>query len=303
MAKILTILDWSKASTYNPTTVNNQNDEMRPGRGQKSSEFLVPFFCELANIQTSPFTNAVSNSIIELDNLAIQVDHIIDKHDSLIKNGASIENFPDLSNKIIKCLDAIKDYPGYKRVTVETLEAVKHSFKYNTAERHQVYYLEGGKQSNICTTLYLYPLIKHLHFQCTSQQFDLKKLFILISNYIQLVDDFTDLFVDLESQVLTPVTRKYYSLYSESNSYNIDNTFVFLITLVKDKLEEYLLIIESEIKDIFGTNVPNSILHEWYMFHTLLAALPLPSVNDRIEQKKYLELVHGIKPPILCYIN
>ena len=154
---------------------------------------LTPFLIKVLGIGESSLTIAISKSIVDLDNLAQQIDAEIDVENSTMPIGLNYNNFENLELKIVECFSHLSNAENLEKLISDTLECVNRSFKYNTSERHLIYNFRNTEFCG-CTTYYLFPLVKYL-FTHSKFQTKNERLFFLVANYIQLLDDYIDVFV------------------------------------------------------------------------------------------------------------
>ena len=269
----------------------------------KASEHIVPFVLKIFQLNETDLSRAVAASIYKLDNLAIKIDSLIDLPKTYKIQSYSILDFKDLETEIIDCLLPLREYAGFEKLVNSTLDYVNISFKYNTSERHIIYDLNEGTDFSSCTTYYLYPLIKYL-IETENIQISPKRIFLLIANYVQLLDDTNDVFEDIRAGIKTPISSM---LVKKENSF-IDYEsplppFLQLINDVKRKTNEITQAITQAINDLNGEQYCSEIMAEWNNFQYLLNLFPVPFRNNRKEQLEYLKNIKYITPPMLCYIG
>ncbi|MEO8648773.1 MAG: hypothetical protein ABI539_06370, partial [Acidobacteriota bacterium] len=160
-----------------------------------AAQMMIPFLLELLDIRESVRTRAISDSVVELDNLARQFDTAIDTTGLGIKGPISVGDFEGLESGVIGCLEGLSNYKSYKQLVKETIDCVNLSFRFNTIDRYRIYDLNSPKSIG-CTTYYLLPLINEL-FAIKRTGSKAAKLFLLTANYLQVLDDFVDLPADI----------------------------------------------------------------------------------------------------------
>lgn len=285
-----------------PSTIFLKDKSFKKIHGN-ASEYIVPFILNIYNIKESELTKAISKCIIDLDNLAIKIDSIIDSKNYKGFTSLSIRDFNGLSKKIEACLIHLKDRKNHGQLVEFTINCINVSFKYNTTERHLVYDLGTNISSSRCTTFYLYPLIDYL-IRSNKKQVNSKPIFILLANCVQLLDDFVDLFHDVDSEISTPISKRFIEIYSTNlTSAFVQTPFTLLVNEVKIKISCFLNEIINEIKNIEDCQRNKKILAEFYSFYSELEDIPVPSSNNRLVQENYLQRIYNIIPPILCYIG
>ncbi len=270
----------------------------------KASEHIVPFFLETFEIKRTKLTNSISNVIVELDNLALQIDKVIDDSNVKITGTPTFENFKNLENKIIDCFSPLVGQPGLESLIIDTLKSVNISFKFNTTRRHLIYNFNKGVSYSGCTTFYLFPLISYLGLQ-SPNHFDVKHVFSLISNYIQILDDYIDVFDDINLKIVTPVTKRLQEIENREKIINTGQSSLEILTSdVIFKLRDYLDEIEIEITRIRGNNKNNNVfLNNWHKFHDDFSKVLFPLTHSLIEDLNYLQKIHEITPPFICYVS
>ena len=168
----------------------------------QSSRLLVPFLVGLYGIEQSPIVSAINTSVQKLDNLAIEVDTILDEN-----NPES--SIPDLEEKVSECLSDLSNLINTERLHQEIMDDISKSLMWNTSGRSRVYCLSGGKRLG-STMLYLRPLMHLLVSQALMGKWSIARpLFIEIANYVQFLDDVSDLHEDIDAGIKTPVTIAY----------------------------------------------------------------------------------------------
>lgn len=268
------------------------------GKKAVASNFLISFICEVLSIQETDFTNKVSNTIIELDNLAIKIDSILDN--DILPNTLTIQQIKENENlelKVTECFSYLKDYPNLNSLIKETLSYVDISFKYNTSLRYKVYSLDKYElTNNTCTTLYLLPIINYMSETIApNSKSSISNIFILASNYIQLVDDFLDLFEDINSNCITPISVKFSSL---RENLDMSDAYVQLKDIVAEKMHEYIKKINEEI---LIDNEFHNILNDLDKFNKDFLKIKFHKKLSRVEIDLFLKNLRKSVPPIVSY--
>jgi len=269
----------------------------------RASEYITPFILKVYRISENPLTLSISKCITDLDNLAIQIDTIIDSKKTQIRSTLSVENINGLESKIVNCLNYLKGLKGYYELVSSTLDCVNLSFKFNTIDRHKIYDFSKNTNYSCCTTYYLFPLIRYLT-SIYNVSFDPRHIYLLIANYVQMLDDFVDLFLDIKSGIRTPITEEFVEVkHLFIPSSDVQTPFTALVNNVKLKLAEILHEIDIEICRVGGKQHSYDILKGWYKFHYNMEILPVPTQNNLFDQLQYLKKLNDITPPMLCYIS
>ena len=275
--------------------------DVKKSKKGKASEYAVPFFLKVFDLKETSLSNSISNCVTNLDNLAIQIDSLIDSKEFQSTSDLSIEKFDDLENKIIDCFNPLSGQPILAQLIAVTLDYVNTSFYLNTSKRHLVYILERDALCVTCTTMYLIPLMQYLS-TLSKTPVEINRIFIPMANYIQLLDDFIDVFNDINSNIATPVTERFFKIsHNLSALPTIESSFGVLTYDVKQKLDDYLKVIEQEIHKICGKKKANDILRDWRRFHYVFPNIPVPPRDNNWEQLNYLRDIYNITPPMLCY--
>jgi hypothetical protein len=200
---------------------------------------------------------------------------------------------------IVECFSHLNGFPQLEKLIAETLRCVNTSFKYNTIERYSIYNLKNIEFKG-CTTFYLFPLLNYL-FSHSPFKAKNERLFFLVANYIQILDDYIDIFDDIDLKIKTPITIRFYEIES-SFIYREKNAFDILTNEVQYILLSYLNAIKTETL-LINKNINDELFKEWNLFNTRFQAIHFPLNSNITEQKKYLKTIHGIIPPIICYIG
>jgi len=268
-------------------------------RESNAAFHLVPFLLKVLEIEKSELTDAISKSIVELDDLAQQIDAVIDIDNSPISNELSYTKFKNLELKIVECFSYFTGLPKLEILIADTLKCVNTSFNYNTVGRHTIYNLKNT-EFNGCTTFYLFPLVKYLFslskFAVTNERF-----FFLIANYIQILDDYIDVFDDRDLQIKTPVTDRLHELESSHPKHHkTESSFQLLTDEVFETLYKYFYAIQFEAKQI-NKNISNEVFSEWQIFHNDFQKIIFPMKANEKELKKYQKEIMIRIPQIVCY--
>jgi hypothetical protein len=290
----------NEMSFFSDQHVNPYRSHSKKNKGGRASEHMVPFFMKILDSKESNLTNAISQCIIDLDNLAINIDSQIDAPGSQLINGAAIDRFDNLESKIVDCFHPLSHIPEFRDLIIETINCVNISFRFNTTQRHLLYNFDSDIYFGGCTTYYLFPLVKYLS-SLTSRVIDIDNIFLLAANYIQLLDDFIDVFDDIDLKISTPVTAKFIENIQNQTVFSDQSAFEILIVDVKKRLDDYLKILDMEIYKIRDQKSSAPLFFELHRFHSELAMITLKKGNDRIIMKQYLQEVFEIIPPIVCY--
>jgi hypothetical protein len=269
----------------------------------KSSHYIVPFLLTVFDLEKSDTTNAIEKAIIELDDLAIRVDSIIDSLDcNSFSIAPCVKLISKLDESIRECLFPLKNHSKYQELITETLCCVEMSLQYNTVDRHLIYDLQKELDVTKCTTYYLFPLLCFL-ISHSKTSYRRKDIFYLIANYIQIIDDFVDVFDDVKSDTPTPISTWYKKKKQDCcSSLTTQNTpFENLVHIVIRKTEDYLFAIENEL-DLINPRKGKQLLSEWYQFQSQFKLVPIPNGNET-QAKQYLKKVRKIVPPIISYTS
>lgn len=260
---------------------------------------LVPFLLKILDIQKSDLTIAISNSIVDLDNLAQQIDAKIDIEDGITSNEINYTKFEILELNIIECFSHMIHTPHLEKLIVETLECVNTSFKYNTVKRHSIYNLKNTEFDG-CTTFYLFPLVKYL-FNQSKYQIKNERLFFLVANYIQMLDDYIDVFDDKKLKIETPVTIRFNKIISSKcQKNNLADSFAILSKEILQSLNRYFQEIQIEVSRI-NKYFSIDLFDEWNIFHTYFQNTEVSLDWNEIDLKKHLKKLHKKIPQIICY--
>lgn len=272
-------------------------------KGQKeryASYHLVPFFLRFLGLKESEMTKAISKSIVDLDELAQQIDAVIDNKSNSVSDYFTFQNFKGLEIKIVDCFSYLSDSPQLHNLITDTLVHVNKSFKYNTVDRHLIYNLKNS-DCNGCTTYYLFPLIKYL-FSFSQHTLLNEHFLILTANYTQILDDFIDLFDDIKFNIKTPITVRLKQIERSFEFSRRKTAFEILAVEVIFCLNSYLSEIQIEAKRL-NNNMPDYLFSEWNKFHKQLEMIQVPRSLSKEAQKKYLKIIHEITPPVICYVS
>lgn len=289
---------------YTPSHVKELQSVNKTKNNKQSSAYnIIPFLADIFKISDYDLIKSYSKCIIELDNLAKQIDKELDtnaekKNQSFIV-APSIQSFEGLDVKITDSFSYLVGLTDLENLISETMEAINVSFKYNTTDRHKIYNLSNTDYEG-CTMYYLYPLTKYFCLNGVSKNLS-KNLFFLMSNHIQLLDDFVDLHNDLELNIETPVTLRYSLLLNKPNSnLKAQSAFSLLVYEIINSLLSYFICIKKEIHQINFKN-HRSLLKEWVDFNNKIKQLKLPTSTNRNDEIEYLSNIYKLIPPIICY--
>jgi len=266
---------------------------------QRASFYLASFMEDLFNIANPSVVKAFNECIHNLDSLAIKIDDIIDNKDYPNASKFSVDSFENLDNEIMNCLNSITNTSPKLVSKQEIMIAVNKSFTYNTEKRSEIYSLDNLEMIG-CTAYYLMPLASKMALfgrHPYSENF-----FLLYANCIQLIDDCIDVFEDIEKNIQTPVTQEFHKLALEFSQDFSGIAFNMLTKKVLNRLDDFLNEMEIEaIKNKY--NNFELYLYQWREFHAMSSLILLPNSDNLTEQKRYLETIHGIVPPMLNYTD
>ena len=291
-------------SIYEGVNVNSNNlmpieIGVKGCKEKKAAYHLVPFLAKIIGIEESNLTKAISKSIIDLDNLAKNIDGDIDSDSSYIPKELTYNKFKNLEMRIVDCFSYLTGSPELENLITETLKCVNISFKYNTVERTLIYNLKNS-QYNGCTTFYLFPLVKYL-FSQSKLQIKSEHLFFLVANYIQILDDFIDVIEDKKSNIKTPITNRLDEINSlKKYTEEGECSFQLLTIEVFEILLRYFNDIQLESKQI-NKNLPHEVFKEWEIFHNDFRAIKFPSEKNEYDFKIYQNKILERIPQIICY--
>lgn len=304
MANSKSISVTSVNTSIDRVDANNSNSLLtnfgvKSRKESNAAYYLVSFLLKILGIEKSELTDAISKSIVDLDDLAQQIDSKIDIDSSSISKKLNYANFKNLELNIVECFSHLSGSPHLEKLIADTLKCVNSSFNYNTIERHNIYNLKNT-EFNGCTTFYLFPLVEYLFSQ---SKFQVKNysLFFLMANYIQILDDFIDVFDDRNLQIKTPITVRFEELEATS-VFRKQVAFEVLSIEVQNALETYLKVIKAETV-VINRNINYELFEEWNLFHSRFQALRLPCNSNTTEQQKYLKQLQNIIPAIICYVG
>ena len=270
-------------------------------KGSKAAMHITPFIIKLFNINKSELTKSIASCVVALDNLAIQIDTLIDSPNSTKVLNLSMNNFENLEEQIIHCLIPLQDLPEFEKLCTATLKSVNISLEFNTKKRHLVYNLNQITNCEGCTIMYLYPLFQLLT-SLSRSTIKSERIFMLIANYVQILDDFIDVYYDIQTNNATPITELFSEIKSRVKSNSMLRTpFELLTQAVKQKLRTNLILVEYEINKICNGNDIGNILLEWNNFNNFLEKIQVPDSNLEYDHNKYLHEINKHTPPMLCY--
>ena len=260
---------------------------------------LVPFLLKVLDIEKSEMTDAISKSIVDLDDLAQQIDSVIDTKDNCISQKNNYTDFDNLELNIIECFSHMTGSAQLEKLILDTLKCVNKSFKYNTVERPRIYKLKTTEFEG-CTTYYLFPLVEYL-FSHSKFQTKNQHLFFLVANYIQILDDYLDVFEDTDLQIKTPITIRFKEIV-ENNITNpkTQSCFQLLTDEVFVTLIKYLSEIQTEAKQI-NEHLPVGLFNEWEKFHEDFQNIKFPNKSTEKKLKEYQKEILRRVPQIVCY--
>ena len=283
-------------STPHVTSIGELRYSTKRNRGA-CAVFLAPHLSTILSIQDSELTAEISNSIVALDNLAKEVDSIIDIRASNQSAVLSFDSFENLEERIAGCFQYISDTTCAERLACETIEAVNISFHLNTVSRGQVYNLKDVELRS-CTIDYLLPLVQYLA-SFSDVRVDVTRLFFLVANYVQILDDYVDVFKDIDANITTPLTLRWLELRNKKALGNAsDFAFERLTSEVYKCLGRYLDEIDKESRSLNCQLDPRFFL-AWERFHAQW--IPAPESSSMGQHWAYLNRIHRLTPPLLCY--
>ncbi len=261
-------------------------------KSRYSSDHIVDFMIALFKIPKSEFTNAIHKSLQNLDQLARNVDQGIDS------DTTSVPALADLQSKVTECLLPLASEVSIKALLKETMKCVGESLTYNTTERSLVYSFTGPLVNHRTTLWYLYPLYVKL---LEDRKYDtnlIKNFFILVTNYIQFLDDICDLIDDKEQNIVTPSTIHYLALEQNSSNVNQD-TFKVFMENAGGKSYDFLTAIELIAESL---EIPSGMFSEWKLQTRLIQ---LGQVAQEFPERKRILLKEFQKSlsQILCYAD
>jgi hypothetical protein len=286
------IIDKSRNKTITGSSMLINNAAPNILMGYKSSQFVIPFLLSIYNVQPSNLTKSVSRTIVSLDNLAQVVDSKLDSPNSYGKN-VSTSSFANLEKQILECFSPLNGIINIEDLYADTLKAVNVSFELNVLKRQEVYSLQDCNSFLGCTMYYALPLVNFLNTVYSPSE--IRKSYCLLSNFIQAVDDFADIFQDLSEGILTPVTTRYSSYQSQ----NAPDVLLAVQNDVLNFLEATLSELTIEIYQVSKKD-NNLFIAELKKFVGDFRKMELPA-NNRDQQERYLLKMVDITPPILCY--
>lgn len=258
---------------------------------------LTPFLLKIFDIERSNLTDAISKSIVDLDDLAQHIDSKIDVKDTTLSKNLDFNKFTNLELRIVECFSHLTEAPQLEQLIIDTLECVNISFKYNTSERHNIYNLKNT-QFKGCTIFYLFPLMRYL---CSSSRFDVKNdtLFFLMANYIQILDDYIDLFDDISLQITTPLVVRLNEIDADNSNQN-KSSFNILTDEVFEILDSYCNKIQFEAKKI-NKRLSAEVFSELKNFHSEIKKIKFPSTESEQDFKEFQAKILNKAPQIVCY--
>jgi hypothetical protein len=234
---------------------------------------------------------AVNVAVVGLDNLAKQVDQLIDVPNESSQHPRRITDLDSLEQDILHCFQRFPESARKQRLVDETRLQVELSFKLNTTERHALYSL-ANTRSNGCTTAYLLPLADFM-FEVANRPSN-PDVFVLFSNYIQMLDDFVDVFDDISLGIRTPVSVRLAQLRHIVQ----DRSFNVLAGEVNEALDLYLEAILGFVPILADPRIAG---FDWRQFNARVRAISPPMLRDWSGEVSYVRRIRKIIPPILCY--
>lgn len=281
------------------TTDGIINLGIKRSKENNAAYHLVPFLIKVLDIEETDLTKAIAKSIVELDELAQKIDLLIENKNWINSSELSYIKFENLETKIVDCFSYLKNSPQSRKLILDTLECVDVSFKYNTYERHRLYNLQDTT-FNGCTTFYLLPLYKYLFSLSKFQDKD-ERLFHLFTNYIQMLDDYTDMFDDRSLNINTPITVR---LNEIEGNYKCKQSINFAFNQLSNEVNNCLHRNYDEIKNeahSINGHLNSEIFDELEIFLEKFKTVSSTKETDEKLLNSYLKKVHKIVPPIICY--
>jgi hypothetical protein len=258
-----------------------------------AAQELVPLLASILELPTNIHVRAAHEAVVALDNLAKQVDSLIDAVPiEPGTDGYCLEDFDRLQAAIIGCFNHFPKSLELQKLIGETIRSVALSFKFNTVERQEVYHLDNT-EANGCTMFYLLPLFNYI--LALAQHSPNPRFFVLFANYVQMLDDFVDVFEDEAIGIATPVSMRLSRL---NGTIGRHLAFRTLSTQVLSGLRKHLICIRTELADL---NLEIEILTEWDRFHSRLGEISLPNAGDHASEIRYLRRIKKLTPTMLCY--
>lgn len=261
----------------------------------RSVYHLMPLFVDIFELSDEKLIKDVESCLVNLDNLAIEIDTLIDSNFANFKASKKIKDFAMLDYKIDDCFNPLTKYTEINHLLPKCKEYINKSLLSNTTNRHKVYSISNLSKEQNCTMYYLYPLLEFLLLK-SKVDVNFNQLFVNSCNFIQIIDDFVDMYNDEESNLKTPITIRHIDLIKSDSV-----PFATLAEEFKKKLKSLLFEIKSDLNAIFLTNDKFIYFHDWKVFYENLEKIPVPKQKVKSEDLKYLDEIIGIVPPILCY--
>lgn len=254
-----------------------------------SSDCIVDFLITLFKIPKSEFTEAIHVSIQNLDRLAREVDYRIDSR---------VNNIPiltELELKVVGCLAPFAEIASIDDISNETMKCVGESLAYNSTERSLVYSFTGPLLNHRTTLWYLYPLYTKL-FEGTKHDDTLvKDLFILVTNYIQFLDDICDLIDDKEQNVVTPATIHFQAILKDSSNSTENEVFTLFMEHAGNRSNDFLAAIKLVADSL---KVEPKMFSDWELQTKLIQ---IGQTTQRLPKRVALKEFQRSLPQILCY--
>ncbi len=114
---------------------DNQTKQLNRTKTTNAAYYLTPFLIDLLQIQRSKTTDAISKCIVDLDQLALNVDADIDSNDLKLFTKIDISFFAALDTRITDCFSYLNGEPDLNLLIAKTFEAVEKSLQFNTSGR------------------------------------------------------------------------------------------------------------------------------------------------------------------------
>jgi hypothetical protein len=271
-----------------------------------ASKYIINFLTEIFQQNNRELENQFARSIYDLDSLAVNIDSLLD-----IDSASNMDTVKDikiknnLDERIFNTLSNLRDIPNFNLLVEQTMKRVDQSIYLNTLGRKNVYSLDNNQNDSfLSTSLYLVPLITFF-----SDSFDKSKtertvsLFILLSNYIQILDDLKDLYQDINQGNHTPITEKYLVLSSAIENKNFNHFEYEFCFLVINKLSIIFSKVKNEFFILQQSETPTSYIQEIDLFQVFLENYLRQKNKDNFKIEDFLKYTYKKIPIIVCYAN
>ena len=264
-----------------------------------AADCLVPFYLFVLDLSTSSFATCASECAMRLDKLARSVDACLDHKLS----GTALGRTQLLNTRIEDCLYPLIDELEYTCLLRDTKAHVRESIIANTVGRDSCYFIGGVGRTEQSTMGYLYPLIDALstHYR---RQANIDRLFLEMTIYIQLIDDFVDLLDDLNNMVRTPLTCHVGPSSGRFHAGKL-NPVVFcnIYKLVVCKMDKLRISIQSDLISHYGKSPDCEFFTQWDTFDLAVQTLHCKCDFAAEEQKDFLTRFAKLVPPLFAYIS